>query len=551
MPIASHKNLLRYLTWEGLPILVEVEAGDERSGINTEDPEGPPAWVCEHANAYGRIPGTLGADGEQLDVYLGEEPLEDHGQVFIITQLNSDGEYDEDKAMIGFPDVESAKQAYLNHLPAEKFGDITAMTTDDFKHKYVANQKVAFDAGTLVRQINDLGYELDHDSFMHSETRKKKQQELEQLRSQLKQIRSMIDPVKQKPDYTGDDLMDTLEDKIEDHVANDEELRETVADRAEETASLVDLFLGKDAEVDHGNVPEEREEAYDLRITETKKGQEVWTPNGTGKVEDVWGDGKYTLVRLDSSGELKPYNLSRLRAKEAVKKIAADFNPGTRVQLKPEWNKVGTVLYPTPYGDVMVAWQSGGQQRVNPDLLTKLSSKNVLAAIGEKLALTHDEQVAIKDALIASSDKDLDDEDDLDDVFASVVQKLHNSSENARMGADAFHRALKSRLGQGPVWHSASVNDDLANLAGEQPPVVVVVTNPDDLGEVFDVLDQLMEEDAEDATDAAGIDAEVGQQMLAGPEDEESEDTDEVSEDADTDEIEVPEFDEDSEAKAS
>lgn len=64
---------------------------------------------------YGYIPDTVAAgDKEGLDVYIGSEESD---KVYVVEQLTEDGEFDEYKVLMGFPDLETAYETYLKHYP--------------------------------------------------------------------------------------------------------------------------------------------------------------------------------------------------------------------------------------------------------------------------------------------------------------------------------------------------------------------------------------------------------------------------------------------------
>ncbi len=113
----------------GLDISIENPRGSERAGKRPDGSE----WRHMMSDHYGYIRRTEGADGEQVDVYLG--PQEESGQVFVVDQLNqADGSFDEHKVMIGFPDQKSAVAAYRSNFDADwKVGPVTAMPMDQFK----------------------------------------------------------------------------------------------------------------------------------------------------------------------------------------------------------------------------------------------------------------------------------------------------------------------------------------------------------------------------------------------------------------------------------
>ena len=90
--ISSHAKGI--LNFKGLSIVVENPVGSVRSG---KDAEGR-AWETRFYYPYGYIYGTRGADGEGVDCFIGNDLLSDG--VFIISQNDMKGLYDEDKVML-------------------------------------------------------------------------------------------------------------------------------------------------------------------------------------------------------------------------------------------------------------------------------------------------------------------------------------------------------------------------------------------------------------------------------------------------------------------
>jgi inorganic pyrophosphatase len=127
----KHKLAYR-TTFHGLPISVENRAGSNRHWY---DPEADEHGTTKQLYPYGYVRGTLGLDGDEVDVYLGPEKESD--KVFVITQLKrfEFEEIDEQKVMLGFLDADSAKHAYVQHFnQARFFGDMKEMTMDEFKN---------------------------------------------------------------------------------------------------------------------------------------------------------------------------------------------------------------------------------------------------------------------------------------------------------------------------------------------------------------------------------------------------------------------------------
>lgn len=117
---------------QGLDIAIETPLGAERTGT---DPDGE-TWSVVMPSHYGYVKRTEGADGEQVDVYLGDNP--DSRTVFIVDQVDLDtGKFDEHKAMIGFASPDEAlatyEMAFNDGRGAERAGSMTRMSIDEFK----------------------------------------------------------------------------------------------------------------------------------------------------------------------------------------------------------------------------------------------------------------------------------------------------------------------------------------------------------------------------------------------------------------------------------
>ncbi|MGO2878513.1 MAG: hypothetical protein ACTIDT_01015 [Halomonas sp.] len=110
----------------GLDIAIENPKGSERSSTTQEGEQ----WSVSIAHDYGYIKGTKGADGDEVDVFIGPD-LESE-RVFVINQVDKDGEFDEHKVMLGFDSKEAAEQGYLSNYPAGwNMGSIQEMTVDE------------------------------------------------------------------------------------------------------------------------------------------------------------------------------------------------------------------------------------------------------------------------------------------------------------------------------------------------------------------------------------------------------------------------------------
>ena len=122
----------RKLDWRGLTIAIENEAGSVRRGTK---PDGT-AWETRMLYPYGYVLGSLGVDGDHVDVFVG--PRLDAPLVYVIHQRKVDrwDEYDEDKCMVGFESQEDAVHAFLANYDDPRFlGPVTALPADEFARK--------------------------------------------------------------------------------------------------------------------------------------------------------------------------------------------------------------------------------------------------------------------------------------------------------------------------------------------------------------------------------------------------------------------------------
>lgn len=114
---------------DGLDITIEQPKGSIRRGTDANGKQ----WESEMHNTYGYIRGTESVDGDHIDIFLSDNPTE--GKVFVVDQVNKDGSFDEHKVMYGFPDMESARQAYLSNYEEgwQGLGNITEVSKENFK----------------------------------------------------------------------------------------------------------------------------------------------------------------------------------------------------------------------------------------------------------------------------------------------------------------------------------------------------------------------------------------------------------------------------------
>lgn len=113
----------------GFSIRIENPVGSMRRGV---DKDGV-AWESEIKSDYGYIEGTKAADGDGVDVLIGNRS--DANKIFVIDQVNEDGSFDEPKVVMGVTSEDHARRTYLANY--EKgwtgLGAITEMTQEQFK----------------------------------------------------------------------------------------------------------------------------------------------------------------------------------------------------------------------------------------------------------------------------------------------------------------------------------------------------------------------------------------------------------------------------------
>ena len=121
------------INFQGLMIDVENLKGSTRSGT---DPDGN-EWSIEMQAHYGEIRKSEGADGDLLDVYVGDD--EKSKWVYVVHQVNpstydNPGEFDEDKVMLGFSTANDAIAAYQAHYDKpDFFGGMSMIPMSKFK----------------------------------------------------------------------------------------------------------------------------------------------------------------------------------------------------------------------------------------------------------------------------------------------------------------------------------------------------------------------------------------------------------------------------------
>lgn len=169
----------RRLPFAGVDVVIEHDKGDVRSG---KDSSGK-AWSQVMQAPYGYIAGTVGLDGDPIDVYLGPDEKAVDAYVVHQARVIGPGEFgghDEDKVMLGFGSAHAAREAYLAHYPDARFlGSMTTLPaagiaqalqttalTKEWRAAVVALEKRAA-AGKLAAQLHAMSKAIaggDHDA---------------------------------------------------------------------------------------------------------------------------------------------------------------------------------------------------------------------------------------------------------------------------------------------------------------------------------------------------------------------------------------------------
>lgn len=117
-----------------LDIAIENPADSIRSGT---DPSGK-EWQIKMQHHYGYIENTIGADGDEIDVFVKNHLDSDPEYAYIIRQLNPDGTFDEHKIVIGAETEDEAKEIYHSNFETgwQGFGSVERIAMADLPAKF-------------------------------------------------------------------------------------------------------------------------------------------------------------------------------------------------------------------------------------------------------------------------------------------------------------------------------------------------------------------------------------------------------------------------------
>ncbi len=125
----------------GLRVVIENPVGSVRTWRDADGTTGQTVM----RSSYGYLLGYEGADGEDVDAYLGPEP--EPTEVYVVHQRRKGpadaaawADYDEDKVMLGWASADAARAAYLAQYDDPRFfGGMSVFGLEDFKQTLHAN----------------------------------------------------------------------------------------------------------------------------------------------------------------------------------------------------------------------------------------------------------------------------------------------------------------------------------------------------------------------------------------------------------------------------
>ena len=115
---AARGEVIDHFSIHGMSIMIENFKGSTRKGV---DIDGVP-WESILPADYGYIVGTKGADGDEVDVYIGPNPSSE--LVFVVDQNEIlTGEFDEHKVILGTMNIKEATDLYIAGFSDDRGAD--------------------------------------------------------------------------------------------------------------------------------------------------------------------------------------------------------------------------------------------------------------------------------------------------------------------------------------------------------------------------------------------------------------------------------------------
>lgn len=123
---AKDEGELPTIKMGGMMLSIENPRGSIRVGKKGD-------WKIKMPHDYGFINGVKGADGDDVDCFVGKNLKSN--RVFVINQNRLDGSFDEHKVMLGFNTASQAKNGYLDSYKSgwKGLGSMKQMNMEEFK----------------------------------------------------------------------------------------------------------------------------------------------------------------------------------------------------------------------------------------------------------------------------------------------------------------------------------------------------------------------------------------------------------------------------------
>ena len=120
---------MAHIYFSGFKITIENAKGSKRYW---KDKNGNDKYTVLK-NHYGYFSNSKGKDGDNIDVFLGNN--QDSNIIYVIDQKKENGAFDESKVMLGFNSKKEAKDAYLSNFDKNwgGFKSITGVHKNIFK----------------------------------------------------------------------------------------------------------------------------------------------------------------------------------------------------------------------------------------------------------------------------------------------------------------------------------------------------------------------------------------------------------------------------------
>lgn len=368
-----------HIRFQGLEIAIENPKGSERRGT---DPNGK-EWAHTMSDHYGYIKSTVGADSEQIDTYIGNNPESD--QVFIVDQIDQEtGNFDEHKVMLGFDSQDNATKAYQSNFDKGwKVGQIRSMTVEQFKD-WLKNGDTTKPAKNDSKGIN-----VDKDE-QKSSTKKQDNTEsqdtdsteqtdlISKMEAKLTRLETEFDTIFNDMPFMGhggtpfvdnskgrqmkrnhdkrDERLQAKKKEIEEQKEKIDNMKDRIAQRSQPTKKSLKFLEGNPI---HQGLFELEKLGL---VKQWKKNPQYFFINGLDKVALATWDGEISLAKrfpVKNREELENAKALIAQANELVNNNPKDYSRKT--PLKPDEDRKGTSPIETTFNPLSI---TGATRRV-------------------------------------------------------------------------------------------------------------------------------------------------------------------------------------------